>query len=67
LPPVGLGEQEGEFNQIYRNAFDRIVLDGEDIQTVLNEEADNLQALLDKIDAPCWRPDPPSIGACQID
>ncbi|MDX1522248.1 MAG: ABC transporter substrate-binding protein, partial [Anaerolineae bacterium] len=43
LLPVGLGERGGEINQIYRNAFDRIVLDGEDIQTVLEEEAANLQ------------------------
>lgn len=66
LPPVGLGEHEREFNQIFRNAFDRIVLDGEDIQTVLDEEANNLQALMNELNVACWRPDPPSEGACQI-
>ncbi len=31
LLPVGLGDRGGEINQIFRNAFDRIVLNGEDI------------------------------------
>jgi multiple sugar transport system substrate-binding protein len=66
LLPVGLGERGGEFNQIFRNAFDRIVLDGEDILTVLMEEAANLQALMDETGAPCWPPDPPSDGPCQV-
>jgi len=66
LLPVGLGERGGEINQIFRNAFDRIVLDGEDIATVLAEEAANLQALMDETGAPCWAPDPPSDGPCQV-
>ncbi|KAA3659444.1 MAG: carbohydrate ABC transporter substrate-binding protein [Chloroflexi bacterium] len=66
LLPVGLGERGGEINQIFRNAFDRIVLDGEDIETVLNEEGDNLQALMDETGAPCWAPDPVSDGPCQV-
>ncbi len=66
LLPVGLGERGGEINQIFKNAFDRIVLDGEDIQTVLDEEAANLQALMDETGAPCWAPDPASDGPCQI-
>ena len=66
LLPVGLGERGGEINQIFKNAFDRIVLDGEDIQTVLDEEAVNLQALMDETGAPCWAPDPASDGPCQI-
>jgi multiple sugar transport system substrate-binding protein len=66
LLPVGLGERGGEINQIFKNAFDRIVLNGEDIQTVLDEEAVNLQALMDETGAPCWAPDPASDGPCQI-
>ena len=66
LLPVGLGERGGEINQIFRNAFDRIVLDGEDIETVLAEEAANLQALMDETGAPCWAPDPASDGPCQV-
>ena len=66
LLPVGLGERGGEINQIFRNAFDRIVLNGEDVETVLNEEAANLQALMDETGAPCWAPDPASDGPCQV-
>jgi multiple sugar transport system substrate-binding protein len=66
LLPVGLGERGGEINQIFRNAFDRIVLDGEDIETVLEDEAANLQTLMDETGAPCWPPDPASDGPCQV-
>ena len=67
LLPVGLGERGGEINQIFRNAFDRTVLNGEDILTVLEEEAASLQALLNDTGAPCWAPDPPSDGPCQVE
>ncbi len=67
LLPVGLGDRGGEINQIYLNAFDRIVLDGEEIETVLEEEGTNLQALLDETGAACWAPDPPSEGPCQVE
>jgi multiple sugar transport system substrate-binding protein len=66
LLPVGLGERGGEFNQIFRNAFDRIVLNGEDITTVLDEEAANLRALMRETGAPCWAPDEPSVGPCPV-
>ena len=66
LLPVGLGDRGGEINEIYRNAFTRIVLNGEDIQTVLDEEGANLQKLMDETGAACWPPDAPSEGACQL-
>jgi multiple sugar transport system substrate-binding protein len=66
LLPVGLGDRGGEINQIFINAFDRAVLNGEDIATVLEEEGANLQALMDETGAPCWAPDPPSEGPCQV-
>ena len=67
LLPVGLGARGGEINQIFRNAFDRVVLDNEDIQTVLDQEGDNLQALMDETGAACWAPDAPSVGPCPVD
>ena len=66
LLPVGLGDRGGEINQIFRNAFDRIVINGEDIITVLTEEGANLQALMNETGAPCWAPDEPSDGPCQV-
>ena len=67
LLPVGLGARGGEINQIFRNAFDRIVLNGEDIQTVLDAEGANLQTLFNETGAPCWAPDAPSDGPCQVE
>ena len=66
LLPVGLGDRGGEINELFRNTFQRIVIDGEDIQTVLNEEGAALQTLLDETGAACWPPDAPSEGACQL-
>lgn len=66
LLPIGLGERGGEFNEVYRNAFLRIIFDGEDIATVISSEGDNIQDILDSQQAPCWPPDPPSEGACQL-
>ncbi len=66
LLPVGLGDRGGEINQIFRNPFTRIVIEGQDIQTVLDEEAVTLQTLLNETGAACWAPDPASEGPCQV-
>ena len=67
LLPVGLGERGGEINQIFRNAFDRVVINGEDVNTVLEEEGAILQTLMDDTGAACWAPDPASDGPCQVE
>jgi multiple sugar transport system substrate-binding protein len=67
LLPIGLGDRGGELNQIFRNPFTRIVIEGQDIETVLEEEAAALQTLMDETGAPCWAPDPASEGACQVE
>ncbi len=67
LLPVGLGSRGGEINEIYRNAFNRIVINGDDIQTVLDEEGETLQTLLTETGAACWAPDPASEGVCQVE
>jgi multiple sugar transport system substrate-binding protein len=64
--PIGLGEQNQAYNTIFRNAFQSIILDGNDIQTTLDSEAANLQAVLDTAGAACWAPDPESEGVCQV-
>lgn len=65
LLPIGLGAKAGDFNKIQQDTLTRIVLKGEDIKTVLNDEATQLNALMTSLNAPCWAPDPPSTGACQ--
>jgi multiple sugar transport system substrate-binding protein len=66
LLPVGLGEQGGAYNKVFRDAFQSIVLDGGDVVEVLEREAANLQTVLDAAGAACWAPDPPSDGVCQV-
>jgi multiple sugar transport system substrate-binding protein len=66
LLPIGLGEQGGTFNEIYRTAFERIAIDGEDAGSALATEADRLAQVMDATGAPCWEPDPPSEGACPV-
>jgi multiple sugar transport system substrate-binding protein len=65
LLPIGLGTKGGDFNKIQQDTLTRIVLKGEDIKTVLNDQATQLNALMTSLNAPCWSPDPPSTGACQ--
>ena len=67
LLPVGLGDQGGPYNAVFRNSFESIVINGEDIQAVLDREAVNLQGVLDTAGAACWAPDPASEGACQVE
>ena len=65
LLPIGLGDQGTAYNQVFRDAFQQIVLDGGDPATVLAERLPDLQATLDTSGAACWPPDAASEGACQ--
>jgi len=68
LPPVGLGANDAQMSQAFRDAFTAIVLDGNDIAEVLARQAEVIQGLLDEVEAPCWAPDPPSDGGvCRVD
>ncbi|TIQ35315.1 MAG: carbohydrate ABC transporter substrate-binding protein [Mesorhizobium sp.] len=67
LLPMGLGDLGGKFNQVYTDAFERIVLGGEDVHGVLEEQGAALKAIIDQAKAPCWAPDKPSEGACPVD
>lgn len=67
LLPIGLGPAGGEFNQVYRDTFERILLAGQDIRRVLDQQADALRAVINNAGAPCWAPDPASDGACPVE
>lgn len=67
LLPVGLGDLGGKFNQVYVDAFERIVLGGQDVKAVLDEQADTLRAIMVEAKAPCWAPDAASDGPCPVD
>ena len=66
LLPVGLGSHSGEFDRIFTDTFQRIVLRGQDIRQVLDLEGKQMQHVLDEAKAPCWSPDPASTGTCQV-
>jgi multiple sugar transport system substrate-binding protein len=67
LLPVGLGAKGGEFNKVYVDTFQRIVLRNEPIEAVLADQAKTLEGLMKDTGAPCWAPDKPSQGACPVD
>jgi multiple sugar transport system substrate-binding protein len=66
LLPMGLGDKGGQFNQVYVDTFERIVLGGQDIRAVLDEQAEALRALMVEANAPCWAPDAASDGPCPV-
>jgi len=65
LLPVGLGDQGGAYNQVFRDAFQQIVMDGQAAAGVLDSLLPDLQAVFDASGAACWFPDPESEGPCQ--
>ncbi len=66
LLPVGLGAKGGEFNKVYMDTFQRIVLRNEDIKSALATQATALKAIMEETKAPCWAPDKASSGPCPI-
>lgn len=66
LLPMGLGDKGGQFNQVYIDTFERIILAGQDIRTVLDDQAETLRTLMTEANAPCWAPDKPSDGPCPV-
>ena len=66
LLPVGLGDLGGRFNQVYTDAFERIVLAGQEIPQVLEDQSEVLRSIIEESGAPCWAPDEPSEGPCPV-
>jgi multiple sugar transport system substrate-binding protein len=67
LLPIGLKDQGGAFNQVYTDTFERIVLGGQDVRQVLDQQAEALRTVINGVAAPCWLPDAPSEGPCPVD
>ena len=66
LLPIGLGDQGGAYNQVFKDAFQQIVVQNQDVTTVLGSQSTALQSVLDTAGAACWFPDPESTGTCQV-
>ena len=67
LLPAGLGEKGGDFNRIFVDSFERIILAGQPIRAVLDDQKGRLAAIMEETGAPCWAPDAPSEGACPVE
>ena len=67
LLPAGLGDKGGDFSRVYVDTFERIVLAGQDIRMVLDDQKKVLAAIMTETGAPCWAPDAPSEGACPVE
>jgi multiple sugar transport system substrate-binding protein len=67
LLPVGLGDLGGQFNKVYIDTFQRILLANQDVRAVLDEQAEVLKGILEQAGAPCWAPDEPSQGPCPVE
>ncbi len=67
LLPVGLGDKGGEFNKVYMDSFQRIVLQNEAIPDVLKDEGAIMAKLMTDTKAPCWAPDAKSDGPCPVE
>ncbi|WP_406278337.1 ABC transporter substrate-binding protein [Nocardia sp. NBC_00881] len=65
LPPVGLGQREGEVSKVFKDSFRSIVLEGANIRSTLDQQARVLQSLLDDLKVPCWAPDP-AADVCEV-
>ena len=57
LLPVGLGDKSGAFSKVYRDTFQLIVLENQDIQKSLKRQARTLNRIMKQTKAPCWAPD----------
>lgn len=67
LLPAGLGAKGGDFNRVFVDAFERIVLAGQPIEQVLADQKKTLQKIMDETGAPCWAPDAASDGPCPVE
>jgi ABC-type sugar transport system, periplasmic component len=67
LLPVGLGDKGGEFNKVYMDAFQLIVLQEQPVGEVLEKQGAVMAKLMADTKAPCWAPDANSDGACPVE
>ena len=67
LLPAGLGDKGGDFNRVFVDTFERIVLARQPIRAVLDDQKEELREIMEETGAPCWAPDAPSEGACPVE
>ncbi|MBS7806095.1 ABC transporter substrate-binding protein [Variovorax sp. PCZ-1] len=57
LLPSGLGAKNGEFNKVFIDSFQRIIVRNEDVKTVLAQQGQALADVMKEANAKCWAPD----------
>lgn len=67
LLPAGLGDLGGDFDRVYVDTFERIILAGQPIEAVLEDQKAALERIMQESGAPCWAPDAPSDGPCPVE
>lgn len=67
LLPAGLGDKGGDFNRVFVDTFERIILARQPIRRVLDDQKKQLAKIMEETGAPCWAPDAPSEGACPVE
>lgn len=67
LLPVGLGESNKTYNELFMLTFSAIVLERKDSKAVLDANAKELQAILDQQNIRCWLPDVSGARPCKIE
>src|SRR6516165_9864878 len=66
LPQNGFGPRDAEFDKVFLDTFQLIILRGQKPHAVLDREAERLTRVMRVFSVPCCRPDPPGTGACQV-
>ena len=67
LLPVGLGEKNGEFNKVFTDTFQLIVVRNRDIKDSLESQGEKLAGIMQAAGAACWQPDASSQGPCPVE
>ncbi len=67
LLPIGLSVHGGDYNLLFMLTFSEIILEHKDITAVLNENAAELQNIIDAAQAKCWLPDVSEERPCRLE
>ncbi|SET93638.1 ABC transporter substrate-binding protein [Paracoccus homiensis] len=67
LLPAGLGDRGGDFDRVFVDTFERIILAGQPIDAVLEDQKKTLARIMEETGAPCWAPDAASEGPCPVE
>ncbi|RKK03449.1 extracellular solute-binding protein [Pseudoroseomonas wenyumeiae] len=65
--PIGLDQRGGEFDKLFMDTFQRVVLRGEPPRAVLDRQGEAMKRIIADTKAACWAPDARSDGPCPVE